>query len=85
MPAPETLGALLRRRRRELRLTQAAAARACGLARMHVWSLERDRSRNPTISVMAALVAVYGVSWGELVAAWQRGNLYTTPAAKERQ
>jgi len=79
----ETLGALLRRRRRERRLTQAAAARACGLTRMHLWALENDRSRNPTISVLAPVMALYALEWKEVREAWRAGAAASAPRPAE--
>jgi DNA-binding XRE family transcriptional regulator len=57
MPASgPTLGVLIRERRAELGLSLEAVAKAAGSAKGHVWELEQDRSRNPTVAM------VYGLS-----------------------
>lgn len=58
MPAEggPTLGALIKRRRSELGLSLEAVGKEAGATKSHIWELEQDRSRNPTVQM------VYGLS-----------------------
>jgi transcriptional regulator with XRE-family HTH domain len=42
------------------------AANLVGISKAHLWELESGGSRNPTIQVIAALAAAYGLDLGAL-------------------
>ena len=45
METPKTLGAFLRAKRKELRLTLLEVATLCKTSKSYIWELEQDRSR----------------------------------------
>ena len=54
-PSP-TLGQFIRERREALGLSLEDVAQRSGSSKAHIWELEQDRSRNPTVAM------VYGLS-----------------------
>ena len=61
------LGAVVRRLRRELDLTQAQLARRSGLDQGHISQIESGKRANPTTAVVKRLARALGVSAAELL------------------
>lgn len=63
-----TLGKRIHQRRGVLNLTLDEVAKAAGCARTHVWELEQDRSRNPTVAMVWKLSKALGLPFLVLAA-----------------
>lgn len=62
----ETIAATIARRMRDLReargLSLQAVADRAGVAKAHIWNMERGEARNPTISTAVGIATALGVS-----------------------
>ena len=61
-------GDALREARERLGLSMIEAGKRLGICRMHVWTLERGKSMNPTVKLMSAVRDLYGLSLDEQAA-----------------
>lgn len=64
-----TLGVLIRERRAALGMSLDDVAKAGGCTKSHVWELEQDRSRNPTVAMVYALAQALGTPFPVMAAA----------------
>ena len=64
-----TLGEMIRQRRAALALTLDEVARKAGCTKSHVWELERNQARNPTIAMVYGLSAALSVPFPIMAAA----------------
>ena len=60
-------GARVRRRRREIEMSQEELAERAAIHRTYLSSLERSGARNPTIRVAHRIATALGVSVGSLL------------------
>lgn len=67
--ASPPLGTMIRLRREILGLSLDEVAKAAGVSKSHVWELEQDRSRNPTVAMVYALAKALSVPFPILAAA----------------
>lgn len=72
-PSVESLGDLIRTTRAARELTLDQVATACGMTKSHVWELEQNRTRNPTVKAMDGLAKALGLPFLMLCAAALRG------------
>jgi transcriptional regulator with XRE-family HTH domain/tetratricopeptide (TPR) repeat protein len=87
-PAGASLGALLRRRRHEVGLTQEELARKSGLSVRAISDLERGRSTRPyprTARMLADAMALAGTDRDQLLRAARDGRGVAGPAAASEQ
>lgn len=70
-------GALIRRHRGALSLSEAA--KGIGCTKAHLWELETGQSRNPTVRTLVGMAAAFGVSVAELAEAAARALNPPTP------
>jgi len=62
-----SIAAQLRRMRKTKNVSLQIAADAVGIAKPHLWALERGRSDNPTIKTLCGLAKYYGVTVAFLI------------------
>ena len=64
-----TLGEIIHQRRKALRMSLEQVAAAAGCTKSHVWELEQDRSRNPTIAMVWGLAQALSVPFPVIASA----------------
>jgi DNA-binding XRE family transcriptional regulator len=64
-----TLGQMIRQRRKALGLSLDQVAQAAGCTKSHIWEMEQDRSRNPTVSMVWGLAGALSVPFPVIAAA----------------
>lgn len=55
-------------------MSLAVAAGAIGTTKSHLYELESGRSNNPTMSLLVPMMAYYGLTWGQVVSAWESSS-----------
>lgn len=81
--ASPTLGALIRQRRKALGMSLDAVAEAAGCTKSHVWEMEQDRSRNPTVAMVYGLAKALSVPFPVMAAAALATHLAAQAAAEQ--
>lgn len=79
--ASAPLGALIYERRKALGMSLDEVAKTAGLSKSHVWELEQDRSRNPTVAMVYALSRALSVPFPIMAAAALSTHLAAQEAA----
>ena len=64
-----TLGRVIRQRRDSLRMSLDDVARAAGCTKSHVWEMEQNRSRNPTVAMVYGLSQALSVPFATMASA----------------
>lgn len=64
-----TMGEMIRQRRAALGMSLEEVGRKAGCTKSHVWELEQDRARNPTIAMVYGLSAALSVPFPIMAAA----------------
>lgn len=64
-----TLGEMIKQRRDALRMSLEEVADAAGCTKSHVWEMEQDRSRNPTIAMVWGLAQALSVPFPVIASA----------------
>lgn len=67
--SPITLGEMIHQRRKALSMSLDQVAEAAGCTKSHIWEMEQDRSRNPTVSMVWGLSVALGVPFPVVAAA----------------
>lgn len=64
-----TLGEMIHQRRKALRMSLDQVAEAAGCTKSHIWEMEQDRSRNPTVSMVWGLAQALSVPFPVIASA----------------
>jgi len=75
----ERLRDLMRERRDELGLSLTDLAQRSGVDRMHLWALEKERKRNPTVATLHALAEALVTPFERVAAAARASYLAGEP------
>jgi DNA-binding XRE family transcriptional regulator len=76
-----SMGKLVHQRRKELGLSLEEVAKAADCSKSHVWEIEQDRSRNPTVAMVWALACALMVPFPVMAAAALKTHLAAQAAA----
>ena len=64
-----TLGQMIKTRRASLSMSLDDVARAAGCTKSHIWEMEQDRSRNPTVAMVYGLSQALAVPFAMMASA----------------
>ena len=64
-----TLGQMIKQRRGSLGMSLDDVAQAAGCTKSHIWEMEQDRSRNPTVAMVYGLSQALSVPFAMMASA----------------
>jgi len=81
--ASPTLGEVIKARRKAQSMSLDDVAQAAGCTKSHVWEMEQDRSRNPTVAMVYGLAKALGVPFPIMAAAALATHLAAQSATEQ--